>query len=65
MCVYVCVYVCVCARVCVYVCVCARVCVRVFLSSLEYIRPSVIQNGVIENYKFDLGDYLGREGGVL
>ena len=34
-------------------------CVCVCLSSLEYIRPSVIQNGVIENYKFDLVDYLG------
>ena len=38
------------------------VCVCVFIK-LEYIRPSVIQNGVIENYKFDLVDYLG--GGVL
>ena len=44
-----CVFVCVCVYVCVYVCV---------LSSLEYIRPSVIQNGVLENYKFDLVDYL-------
>ena len=34
------------------------------LSSLEYIRPSVIQNGVIENYKFDLVDYFGWGGGV-
>ena len=40
---------------------------RVFLSSLEYSKPSVIQNGVIENYKFDdLVDYFGggRGGGV-
>ena len=41
------------------VCVCVRACVRACLSSLEYISPSVIQNGVIENYKLDLVDYLG------
>ena len=51
-----CVHACVraCVRLCVRACVCVCVCVRVLLSSLEYIRPSVIQNGVIENYKFDL-----------
>ena len=46
-------------------CVCVHVRVRVRARVCVFIkfRPSVIQNSVIENYKFDLVDYLGGGGG--